>query len=73
MWTKYMIAQSLRTARLEKELTQADLAEIADVSANSIAKWESGLSYPESGTLCRLCNALGCTPNDLLWGKEECE
>lgn len=62
----YAIAQNLYRRRREKKITQADLAEAAELSANAISKWESGLMFPNCESLCKLCEALGCTPDEIL-------
>jgi len=49
----------LREARLRAGLTQAALAERADVAQSAIARWESGRSRPALGTLVTLVRACG--------------
>ena len=42
-----MLAQNLRMLRIKHKYTLEDIAEIIDVSRQSVAKWESGESYPD--------------------------
>ena len=37
-------AENLKTLRKEKQLSQEQLAEILDVSRQSVSKWEQGVS-----------------------------
>lgn len=71
MWTKKAIGKNLRRIRRARKMTQIDLGEAAGLAPNSISKWEAGDAMPESGSLCALCNALNCTPNDLMWEENE--
>lgn len=45
--------------------SQAELARRAGVAANSVSQWLAGESFTSS-TLTAFCNALECTPNDVL-------
>jgi DNA-binding XRE family transcriptional regulator len=49
----------LREARLDAELSEAELAERAGLSLHSIRRWESGQARPESIYALRLGEALG--------------
>ena len=41
--------------RMRKNLSQGDLAELVEVSRQSVSKWETGASVPELDKLVRLC------------------
>ena len=47
--------------------TQAELGAAIGVSAMTISKWERGEKLPSLVRLLEICEALGCTPNDLLF------
>lgn len=53
--------ERLARKRKENNLTQEQLAEVLGVSRQSISKWESDLTYPETEKLIRLCQLFGCT------------
>lgn len=53
---------ALRTARLKKLWTQADLAKRAKLSDSAIAYMEQGLRGGSPQTIRRLARALGCDP-----------
>lgn len=48
------VAERLTELRKEKGLTQAELAELADVSRQAVSKWETGEKIPSSEKLIRL-------------------
>ena len=57
-----------RVAELRKhqDLTQRELAALVGVTETTIRNWEnnrSGVEWFER--IAKLCNALGCTPNEL--------
>ncbi|MEM9068325.1 MAG: helix-turn-helix transcriptional regulator [Myxococcota bacterium] len=56
----------MKAARTRTGMTQRELAERARVSAEFVSRVERGVAVPSLETLLRLCDALGCTPNDLL-------
>ena len=59
--------KKMMLARLEKDLSQAELARIVGVSRQTIGLVESG-EYNPTLKLCRaICVALGNTLNDLFW------
>lgn len=57
---------ALRQLRLERGMTQADLAEAADFGRASVQAWESGRSHPRLKTLERLLEAMDAGLPDLL-------
>ena len=63
-----ILAQRISKIRKEKKLTQAQLAEKANLTNNYISNIETQHSIPSLETLVKICNALNVTPNDLLMG-----
>lgn len=61
-------AQRLRQIRRQKNLSQADLAELVDVHSTHITRYERGMSRPSADTLKRLADALGVSGDYLLNG-----
>lgn len=59
-------ASLLKLRRQHARLSQRLVAERAGVSAEFISRMERGLTLPALDTFTRLCEALDCTPNDLL-------
>ncbi|MBQ2987695.1 MAG: helix-turn-helix transcriptional regulator [Clostridia bacterium] len=59
--------EKMKQARLEKKLSQAELAKRIGVSRQTINMIENG-SYNPTIELCiRICKELGVTLNDLFW------
>ena len=56
----------LRKARLEKGLTQLELADKAGVSVNHCALIERGVNNPSVTTFTNIIEVLGLKPNDIL-------
>lgn len=65
------LARELRTARLDRRLSTAALAEAAGVSRGAVLKVESGASQPSAALLGRLCGPLGLTLSELFTRVEE--
>lgn len=60
----------ISSARKEKGLTQAGLADILSVSDRAVSRWERGVGFPDISLLEPLSDALGLTPLDLLRGEK---
>ena len=60
------IGSKIKSARLEKKLTQEQVAELLGVSRQTISNWENGLSVPDSSMLIILANELDTTVSELL-------
>lgn len=52
--------------KMYRKQTQEDLAEIADVSPDTISSIERGKNVASCLTLVKICNALNTTPNHIL-------
>ena len=55
---EFQLANTLIKARLEKKLTQAQLAKEAGMQQSAIARIESGKSHPHYRTMNRVAKAL---------------
>ncbi len=62
-------AKRLRTLRLEKGITQKELAIGAGLSSTNISTWELGKSLPLPDGLIALANYFGCSI-DYILGRE---
>jgi transcriptional regulator with XRE-family HTH domain/DNA-directed RNA polymerase subunit RPC12/RpoP len=56
--------------RKEKDLTQAQLAEMLGITDRAVSKWENGKSLPDAGTMVELCEILDISVNELLSGEK---
>ena len=57
--------EKLQKLRKEKNMSQEQLADLLDVSRQSVSKWESGTTYPEMDKLLSLCKIFEVTLDDL--------
>ena len=55
--------------RKQKGLTQQELAEKLSLSNKTISKWECGKGIPEVSIMVELCDILGISVNELLFGE----
>ena len=60
-----MIGKKIQTLRRNKNMTQAQLAEALAVSAQSVSKWENGISAPDLSLLPAIARFFGITMDEL--------
>lgn len=60
------IGEAIRKARLDKGYTILQLAEVAQVTFNSVYRWEKGISYPNVFNLIPIADTLGLTLDELV-------
>ena len=65
-----MTHNKLTLARLERDMSQADLAQAVGVTRQTIGLIESGNYNPTLKLCVAICQALGKTLNDLFWEEE---
>lgn len=61
-----MVGKQVRQLRLQRKLTQEQLAERAGISTSFLGHIERGSRKLSLETFCRIARALDCTANDLL-------
>lgn len=59
-------ADNLKRMREKRDLSQAQLAKLLDVTPNCITQWESGARRPNIVMLKKLAEVLECTADELL-------
>jgi len=57
---------NLKIIRKNKKMSQERLAEMVNVSRQSVSKWENGEAYPEMNNILELCKIFNCKINDLV-------
>lgn len=57
--------EKLQKLRKENKLSQEQLADMLDVTRQSVSKWESGTTYPEMDKLIAMCKIFKCSLDDL--------
>lgn len=66
---KSIIAQNIKRYRLLKGITQAELADILDVSTQAISKWEQDKNLPDVQLLEKICEVFDISIDEL-FGKQ---
>ena len=61
----------MKIARVEKELSQEQLAELVGVSRQTVSMIESGKFNPSLQLCLSICHALGRTLDELFWEERE--
>lgn len=65
----YNFGNFIYSLRMEKGLTQLEIANALDVTTAAVSKWETGASKPRVDLLFRLAELLGVTPEELMAGR----
>jgi len=65
-----IFAETLRRLRIERALSQQDLAERMNVARSTVARWETGSRLPDVAMLSRLAGCLGVELDTLLRAAE---
>ena len=67
---KVILGRKIKFFRLQRQFSQADLAEKANISITFLSNIERGNNYPQAGTLCSIANALGINVWEFFKGDE---
>ena len=67
------INEIIRQRRIEKQLTQEQMADRLGVSAPAVNKWEKGISYPDITLIRDICAILQVSEHELLTASEDVE
>lgn len=59
------IGEIIKINRTKKAMSQAELAEVLHISAQSVSKWENGSSMPDINQLPSIASFFGITIDDL--------
>lgn len=59
------LKMSLRAARINRGMTQAEAAKEIGVFYQTISRWESGKSHPTTAQFAKLCKVYGVTEGDI--------
>lgn len=65
------LGDKISKLRKENNYTQEQLADMLGVSRQSISKWESDITYPETDKLIRMSKLFDCTTDYLLLEEED--
>lgn len=62
---------NLRDYRKANGLTQKELGARIGVTSQAVTKWENGSRLPRMNDVLKICEVLGCTPDDLVKSNAE--
>lgn len=65
------IGEQIQNLRIQKGLTQERLAEMLEVSRQSISKWELGQAVPDVDKIIRMSELFGVSTDTLLLRNEK--
>lgn len=68
--TPKQTGEFIHKMRVEKNLTQKELADLLQVTDKAISRWETGKGYPDTSLLQPLSDALGVSVGELLAGEQ---
>lgn len=63
------IGKFINKLRVEKKLSQYQLADLIPITRQAVSKWERGQTIPDSSTLLKLSEIFDVTINELLMGE----
>ena len=64
------LGENICRLRTEKGMSQGDLADLLEVSRQSVSKWETGSSVPELDKLVKLSGLFGVGLDELVKGEK---
>ena len=73
MINKITFGSFIRQKRIEKGLTQKELAENLFLSESAVSKWEMGKSYPDITMIPDICRVLDVSEHELIAGANDTE
>lgn len=65
------LSYNLKQKREEHNLSQEDVAQILNISRQSVSKWENGNCYPDLDNLIRLSDLYHISLDELIKGDKE--
>ena len=68
---KHTVGKRVRDFRIENGYTQAQFAELIDISVNFLSEIENGKKGMSQDTLCKLCNFFNISADYILFGTQE--
>lgn len=63
--------ENIKVQREKRGMTQKELATAIGIATSTVANYETGKRKPDPDTLCKIADALDCTLDALVRGKEK--
>ena len=65
------LGENIHEFRVKRNLSQGDLANVLDVSRQSVSKWDNNSAQPELDKLVKMSKLFDVTLDELVFGKKE--
>ena len=65
-----MARMTLRAARVNRDLSQAQAAELLDISKDTLSRYERGISFPDVPTITKMEEVYKVSYDDLIFSPE---
>lgn len=65
-----MARMTLRAARINQDLSQAQAADLLDISKDTLSRYERGLSFPDVPTITKMEEIYKVSYDDLIFSPE---
>ena len=65
------IGKNIKNLRMQKDITQEQLAERLHVTRQAVSNWENGKTQPDVETLSMLAECFEISVEELIYGKKE--
>ncbi len=65
------LGENIYRLRTEKNMSQGDLADVLEVSRQSVSKWENNSAVPELEKLMKMAQIFGLTIDELVTGERK--
>lgn len=62
------IGRNIKTLRIQRNMTQGELADKLNVTNKAISSWENDRTEPNMGMIEQMCRAFQCTKTELIDG-----
>ncbi|MBQ8408987.1 MAG: helix-turn-helix transcriptional regulator [Clostridia bacterium] len=63
---KQKVAENIKRLRIERKITQSELAALLSVSPQAVSRWENGLAYPDIEIFPKLADYFGVTVDEMM-------
>jgi len=70
---KYKFGTYLKEARIKKNYTQQEVANLLFVDVSTVSKWERGVSYPDITLVADICKTLDISEHELIDSSHDVE
>ena len=66
-----MISKNIKALRMQKGLTQKELADLLHVTSQAVSRWEKGEVEPSIDTISEMANIFEVTTDEIIGGPDK--